>query len=191
MDPADWGVISDAAKDLVRRILVVNPDARLSAAEILQHPWMKMDASAIPDVDLSQSVAALKKYQARKRLKKAMNAVRATVRTRMLFAARAAKAAKQAGKPEEEVERAFFEAARKAPSTRAVGATLSPFAIPAAALMGGGAPGGGALGVAGGTIGGSGGGVSPTGGRAGPQQFRVAALVQGPATQEMRPASAV
>ncbi len=180
MDPADWGMISEGAKDLVRRILVVDPERRVSAAEILQHPWMKLDASAIPDVDLSQSIAALKRYQARKRLKKAMNAVRATVRTRMLFAARAAKAAKAAGKGEDEVEKAFFEAAQRAPSTRnakSTGAAPSPFAVPAAAMAaypppgstgGAGAPGGG--------------------GRPGaPQQFRVAAIVQGPATQEMRP----
>lgn len=118
MDPAEWGVISDSAKDLVRRILVVDPDKRLSAQEILHHPWMKMDAAAIPDVDLSSSVAQLRRYQARRRLKKAINAVRVTVRTRMLFAARAAKAAKERGADETEVENAFFEAARKAPSTR-------------------------------------------------------------------------
>jgi len=118
MDPAEWSIISDSAKDLVRRILIVDPEKRLSAQEILHHPWMKMDATAIPDVDLSSSVAQLRRYQARRRLKKAINAVRVTVRTRMLFAARAAKAAKERGADENEVEKAFFEAARKAPSTR-------------------------------------------------------------------------
>ncbi len=95
--------------------------------QILQHPWMKMDVAAIPDVDLASSLAQLKRYQARRRLKKAINVVRLTVRTRLLFAARAAKAAKESGADPDAVENAFFDAARKLPSTRHAPGTLSPY----------------------------------------------------------------
>mmetsp|Transcript_52818 Transcript_52818/g.85470 ORF Transcript_52818/g.85470 Transcript_52818/m.85470 type:complete len:665 (-) Transcript_52818:184-2178(-) len=35
-----WDSISDYAKDLVRRMLVVNPQKRLTAQQCLQHPWI-------------------------------------------------------------------------------------------------------------------------------------------------------
>jgi hypothetical protein len=81
---------------------------------------MQADVSAVPDVDLGASLAKLKKYQARRRLKKAINAVRVTVRTRMLFAAKAAKAAMEAGADEEKVQEIFFQAARSAPAAQNV-----------------------------------------------------------------------
>ncbi len=80
----------------------------------MQHPWMKMDVTAIPDVVLANSLAQLKRFQARRRLKKAINAVRVTVRTRMLLASKAARVAKAEGKGDEEVTKIFFEAARAA-----------------------------------------------------------------------------
>jgi len=33
--------ISDEAKDLVQKMLVVNPSDRISLPEILSHPWLK------------------------------------------------------------------------------------------------------------------------------------------------------
>ncbi|KAI8370743.1 kinase-like domain-containing protein [Choanephora cucurbitarum] len=38
-----WGKISDEAKDLVRNLLVVNPDERLTIDGALDHDWMYMD----------------------------------------------------------------------------------------------------------------------------------------------------
>ncbi|CAI7789625.1 unnamed protein product, partial [Closterium sp. NIES-54] len=35
-----WPSISDDAKDLVRRMLAVNPNERPSATELLKHPWV-------------------------------------------------------------------------------------------------------------------------------------------------------
>ena len=37
---AGWAHISDSAKDLVRKLLKLNPRDRLSAAEALQHEWL-------------------------------------------------------------------------------------------------------------------------------------------------------
>ena len=35
-----WDNISDGAKDLIKKLLVVNPSKRLSAEGILKHPWV-------------------------------------------------------------------------------------------------------------------------------------------------------
>ncbi len=34
-----WVVISDTAKDLIRKMLVLEPAIRITAAQALQHPW--------------------------------------------------------------------------------------------------------------------------------------------------------
>jgi calcium/calmodulin-dependent protein kinase I len=36
----EWDHISDLAKDLISKLLVTDPDQRLTADEILEHPWM-------------------------------------------------------------------------------------------------------------------------------------------------------
>ena len=35
-----WEFISDEAKDLVKGLLVVNPEERLTSEEIQSHPWL-------------------------------------------------------------------------------------------------------------------------------------------------------
>lgn len=37
-----WDNISDAAKDLVRNLLEVDPKKRYTAEQVLQHPWIEM-----------------------------------------------------------------------------------------------------------------------------------------------------
>lgn len=39
-DPA-WARVSEEAKDLIRRLLVVDPARRLSASNVLAHAWIK------------------------------------------------------------------------------------------------------------------------------------------------------
>ncbi len=124
-DPADWSVVSDAAKDLIRKMLLVDPNARLTAEQvrsgvlycddticdtmltsfnsrfvlqILQHPWMKMDAAQLPAVDLNNAKEQLRKYNARRRLVAAMRVVRATVRARMLMLAKVSREAAKEGR---------------------------------------------------------------------------------------------
>ncbi|CAH1413657.1 unnamed protein product [Lactuca virosa] len=45
-----WPTISDSGKDFVRKLLMKNPRARLTAAQALSHPWVREDgnASVIP-----------------------------------------------------------------------------------------------------------------------------------------------
>lgn len=110
----EWAVVSDGAKDLVRKMLQVDPAVRLTAAEVLQHPWMEMKSEALPDVSLNASLAALKRLTARRRLKAAMNNVRSIVRMKMMMAARVTLDAKKHGITNaDELEKVFVEAAAK------------------------------------------------------------------------------
>ena len=45
-EPA-WDRISTEAKDLVKSLLEVDPEQRLSSEEVLQHPWFSSDQRAV------------------------------------------------------------------------------------------------------------------------------------------------
>ncbi|XP_057778701.1 calcium-dependent protein kinase 1-like isoform X2 [Salvia miltiorrhiza] len=65
-----WPSISDDAKDLVRRMLIRDPKRRLTAHEVLCHPWVQVDGVA-PDKPLDSAVLSrLKQFSAMNRLKK-------------------------------------------------------------------------------------------------------------------------
>lgn len=36
----DWDQISDDAKDLIKKMLMINPTDRINAAEAFAHPWI-------------------------------------------------------------------------------------------------------------------------------------------------------
>ncbi|XP_071709665.1 calcium-dependent protein kinase 1-like [Rutidosis leptorrhynchoides] len=65
-----WPSISDSAKDLVRRMLVRDPKKRLTAHEVLCHPWVQVDGVA-PDKPLDSAVLSrMKQFSAMNKLKK-------------------------------------------------------------------------------------------------------------------------
>eukprot|EP00252_Welwitschia_mirabilis_P011567 TRINITY_DN2584_c0_g2_i1.p1 TRINITY_DN2584_c0_g2~~TRINITY_DN2584_c0_g2_i1.p1 ORF type:complete len:543 (-),score=99.08 TRINITY_DN2584_c0_g2_i1:457-2085(-) len=65
-----WPSISSSAKDLVKKMLKQNPKERLSAAEVLSHPWMKEDGDA-SDKPLDNAVLVrMKQFRAANKLKK-------------------------------------------------------------------------------------------------------------------------
>ncbi|CAI9773978.1 unnamed protein product [Fraxinus pennsylvanica] len=65
-----WPSISEGAKDLVRRMLVRDPRRRLTAHEVLCHPWVQVDGVA-PDRPLDSAVLSrMKQFSAMNRLKK-------------------------------------------------------------------------------------------------------------------------
>ena len=50
LEGTQWGDVSDSAKDLIRRMLITDPAKRITAAEILQHPWLQnLDAEVTTD----------------------------------------------------------------------------------------------------------------------------------------------
>ncbi|XP_047972644.1 calcium-dependent protein kinase 28-like [Salvia hispanica] len=60
-----WPGISNAAKDFVKKLLVKNPQARLTAAQALSHPWVREggEASEIPlDISVLSNMRKFVKY---------------------------------------------------------------------------------------------------------------------------------
>ncbi|KAL5558459.1 hypothetical protein UlMin_034670 [Ulmus minor] len=69
-DSEPWPVISDSAKDLIQKMLERDPRRRISAHEVLCHPWI-VDDTVAPDKPLDSAVLArLKQFSAMNKLKK-------------------------------------------------------------------------------------------------------------------------
>uniref|UniRef100_A0ACD5X5M7 Uncharacterized protein n=1 Tax=Avena sativa TaxID=4498 RepID=A0ACD5X5M7_AVESA len=65
-----WPRVSEPAKDLVRRMLDPNPMTRLTATQVLEHPWLH-DSKKNPDIQLGDAVRArLQQFSAMNKLKK-------------------------------------------------------------------------------------------------------------------------
>ncbi|KAK8595922.1 hypothetical protein V6N13_000597 [Hibiscus sabdariffa] len=65
-----WPKVSDNAKDLVRKMLNPDPKLRLTAQEVLEHPWI-LNAKKAPNVSLGETVKArLKQFSVMNKLKK-------------------------------------------------------------------------------------------------------------------------
>ncbi|KAJ0443523.1 putative protein kinase CAMK-CDPK family [Helianthus annuus] len=65
-----WPLISDSAKDLIRKMLCSRPKDRLTAHEVLCHPWICENGVA-PDRALDLAVLSrLKQFSAMNKLKK-------------------------------------------------------------------------------------------------------------------------
>uniref|UniRef100_A0ACD6A1B2 Uncharacterized protein n=1 Tax=Avena sativa TaxID=4498 RepID=A0ACD6A1B2_AVESA len=66
-----WPNVSAGAKDLVKKMLNINPRERLTAFQVLNHPWIKEDGDA-PDTPLDNVVLnRLKQFRAMNQFKKA------------------------------------------------------------------------------------------------------------------------
>ncbi|GAB2271937.1 Calcium-dependent protein kinase 4 [Dionaea muscipula] len=65
-----WPSISDSAKDLIRKMLHRDPKKRLTAHQVLCHPWI-LDDTVAPDKPLDSAVLSrLKQFSAMNKLKK-------------------------------------------------------------------------------------------------------------------------
>jgi calcium-dependent protein kinase len=45
LDEPEWDEVSEEAKDLVRKLLTLDPEKRIPASEAHQHPWFKKYAT--------------------------------------------------------------------------------------------------------------------------------------------------
>lgn len=64
-----WESISDSAKDLIKKMLTLDPDSRITAVEALNHPWIKERDKYAGRKHLINTVEEMKKFNARRRLK--------------------------------------------------------------------------------------------------------------------------
>jgi calcium-dependent protein kinase len=65
-----WPSISSSAKDLVRRMLTADPKRRISAADVLQHPWLREGGEASDKPIDSAVLSRMKQFRAMNKLKK-------------------------------------------------------------------------------------------------------------------------
>ena len=69
----DWDEVSDEAIDLVKKLLTLNPKKRLTAKQVLEHPFMT--AEQVKMTPNTIALEKLKAYNAKRRFKKAILAV--------------------------------------------------------------------------------------------------------------------
>uniref|UniRef100_A0A4W6FMS6 Peripheral plasma membrane protein CASK n=1 Tax=Lates calcarifer TaxID=8187 RepID=A0A4W6FMS6_LATCA len=69
MNPRQWAHISESAKDLVRRMLMLDPAERITVYEALNHPWLKERDRYAYKIHLPETVEQLRKFNARRKLK--------------------------------------------------------------------------------------------------------------------------
>lgn len=73
-----WDEVSLNAKDLVRKLIVLDPKKRLTTFQALQHPWVTGKAANFVHMDTAQK--KLQEFNARRKLKAAVKAVVASSR---------------------------------------------------------------------------------------------------------------
>ena len=93
--PEYWDAVSEEAKDLIRRLLKINPLERYTANEALQHPWIIEDAEILAKRNLDSSLAEFRKFHATRKFKAAAKAIMAANRMNHLIGS--VKAAAAAG----------------------------------------------------------------------------------------------
>ncbi|XP_072962091.1 calcium-dependent protein kinase 29-like [Typha angustifolia] len=65
-----WPSISEGAKDLIRKMLTQNPKERITAAQALEHPWLRKDGEASDKPIDSAVLVRMKQFSAMNKLKK-------------------------------------------------------------------------------------------------------------------------
>ncbi|KAB0389744.1 hypothetical protein E2I00_006344 [Balaenoptera physalus] len=76
MNPRQWSHISESAKDLVRRMLMLDPAERITVYEALNHPWLKERDRYAYKIHLPETVEQLRKFNARRKLKNKVKVLR-------------------------------------------------------------------------------------------------------------------
>ena len=70
-----WGNTSPEAINLIQMMLCVDQSKRWTAAQLLNHPWITLGDDKLATKDLSNSITVMRKFNARRRLKSAADAV--------------------------------------------------------------------------------------------------------------------
>jgi hypothetical protein len=93
------------AKDLISSLLTVDPAERISAKAALAHPWINLSDEELAGHNLDGTIAEIKKFNARGKLKGTIRAVMAATKMKMLLASltqASKKVAEEAAAKEEE-----------------------------------------------------------------------------------------
>lgn len=87
--PEYWQEVSEEAKDLIRRILVVDVSSRLTVDQALAHPWFAGDEEVLNRRVLTYGLSQLRLFQARRKLRAGIRSVLAVQRMKSLLVASA------------------------------------------------------------------------------------------------------
>jgi len=66
---AEWNSVSDEAKDLISKLLVLNPENRYTVEQALHHPWIS-STDELSDAPLSIDVSSLRSFVETRKLQK-------------------------------------------------------------------------------------------------------------------------
>lgn len=81
-----WGAASTDSMDMIRKMLCVPQSERWTAKQLLGHPWIQTDDKLLEGKDLKGAIVTMKKFNARRRLKSAADAVIMANRMKRLIA---------------------------------------------------------------------------------------------------------
>ncbi|CAL9700283.1 unnamed protein product [Knipowitschia caucasica] len=68
----EWDTVTPEAKDLINKMLTINPSKRITATEALKHPWICQRSTVASMMHRQETVECLKKFNARRKLKGAI-----------------------------------------------------------------------------------------------------------------------
>nr|XP_025038483.1 calcium/calmodulin-dependent protein kinase type II subunit delta isoform X29 [Pelodiscus sinensis] len=68
----EWDTVTPEAKDLINKMLTINPAKRIIASEALKHPWICQRSTVASMMHRQETVDCLKKFNARRKLKGAI-----------------------------------------------------------------------------------------------------------------------
>ncbi|KAL4660927.1 calcium/calmodulin-dependent protein kinase type II subunit delta isoform X7 [Arapaima gigas] len=68
----EWDTVTPEAKDLINKMLTINPVKRITASEALKHPWICQRSTVASMMHRQETVECLKKFNARRKLKGAI-----------------------------------------------------------------------------------------------------------------------
>lgn len=83
--PEYWKNVSEDAKSLIRGLLTVDMTKRLTADEVLNHPWLHTDDQVLAAINLDSNLAEFKKFHATRKFRSAAKAVIAINRMKALI----------------------------------------------------------------------------------------------------------
>lgn len=68
-DEEYWSMVSEEAKDLIRKMLVVDPSERLKADAAMRHSWFMKGDHELVERSLEQTLSTMKTFNAKRKLK--------------------------------------------------------------------------------------------------------------------------
>lgn len=78
--PEVWDVVSPDAKDLIVKMLTLDPNQRITARQAMRHPWFLQATTSLMSINLDKSLKQFRTWNAKRKLQGAVNAVKLTNR---------------------------------------------------------------------------------------------------------------